>query len=318
MRILLGLTLITLALFSWQAAGNVAAQVLATPTAVPIATATPDKEQLEIAKVKAETDRLTSWVDRYVVPVLPGLLTGGLAIFAAYLATRPVWRRMKIESDRLQQDRNRYEADREADAQRRDEEQFRFIVEQFSKDAAAKLSAAVVIQTFFREERLARFRRQAVEILIGNLRVWQTEPMRKSLMVALKEGIFSLPPEGQRLDLRGCNLKGAEWGPKGEGGNAVGIPLAGALLSGADTHLENALLGEADLLGAWLVRANLQRADFEGAELDDRCIASLAGTNWRDAHWDDDVRQMLEERYGVPEGGHEPEAAAETPGEHEP
>lgn len=101
-------------------------------------------------------------------------------------------------------------------------------------------------------------------------------------------------PDGQRLDLRNSNVRGA---------NLIAFKLQRALLDGAnlqeanltDVHLEEAELSKANLQGAELFKAHLQKANLidarlEGAKLDladlqeaDIWKAQLQGTLFRSA-----------------------------------
>lgn len=113
---------------------------------------------------------------------------------------------------------------------------------------------------------------------------WDAEKKECGTPVYL-EGLTLKAPDGQRVDLRGAHLEGANL----RGAHLEGVNLRETHLQGADlweAHLEGAdLTGahlvEANLFGARLVRADLVRAHLERAFL--RRVR-LEGTNLIGAH----------------------------------
>lgn len=106
-----------------------------------------------------------------------------------------------------------------------------------------------------------------------------------------------------RADLRGANFEEANLeGADLERANLVGANLTGANLEEAnleETDLSRASLAGASLRNANFAVANLQGADLAnaqmfGASIDDKAFRALRGTNWREAKWDEQIRETIE------------------------
>ncbi|HIH87392.1 MAG TPA: hypothetical protein HA304_05765 [Methanosarcinales archaeon] len=102
----------------------------------------------------------------------------------------------------------------------------------------------------------------------------------------------------KKADLEGAILKDAE---------LYNASLEGAHLTNANLYnagLIRATLKGAKFNGAILHHCNLNSAifdkntDFKGADIDSVTIDNMKGSNWREAQWDEKVKEMIENKYG--------------------
>jgi uncharacterized protein YjbI with pentapeptide repeats len=251
-----------------------------------------DKRAAEVAKLRAETDKLKG--DNSLLARLPGygaVLAAGVALGGLFLTLRQQRsdRRKDKEAADTQRDRDRDE--RDDAATRRFDAQFTQIVANLtSTTPAVRASAAASIRTFLKPEH-KRFHEQVVTLLSANLKFPRGDVTDRivgdAYARALRDHADELPnlfgPDGpdlleatlQRADLSGLDLSGCD--------------LFRAKLHGTDfarTRLVKARAREADFSSAGLVGADLEAAHMERANLTHARLggARLVSTKLQDAH----------------------------------
>jgi uncharacterized protein YjbI with pentapeptide repeats len=250
-----------------------------------------DKLEAEIAKLRAETDKLEG--DNDLIARLPeygAVLAAGAALGGLFLSLgQHRSDRRKDRSDAANQAERDRQDRLDADTRRFDE-QFTQIVENLtSENPAVRASAAASIRTFLKPEH-ERFHEQVVTLLSANLKF-----PRRDVTDRIIGGAYAQALQDHKDDLASLCGPG---GPDLLEATLRRVDLSGLDLSGCDmyradlhgTNFEEARLvkvraREADLSSAALTKADLEAAQMQRANLEDARLrgARLISTKLQDA-----------------------------------